>query len=61
MLPKINYFQVVFTLPDKLSGLILGNRKPLYDLLFQSAWRALDTELRRNGQFQPAAQMVLHT
>ena len=61
MLPKINYFQVVFTLPDKLSGLILGNRKPLYDLLFQSAWRVLDSELRRTGQFQPAAQMVLHT
>ena len=61
VLPKINYFQVVFTLPDKLSGLILGNRKPLYDLLFQSAWRSLDTELRRTGQFQPAAQMVLHT
>ena len=28
IVPGINYFQVVFTLPDKLSGLILGNRKP---------------------------------
>jgi hypothetical protein len=61
VLPKINYFQVVFTLPDRLSGLILGNRKVLYDLLFQTAWRALDETLRAAGQFQPAAQLVLHT
>lgn len=61
VLPKINYFQVVFTLPDKLSSLILGNRKPLYDLLFRSAWRALDKTLRASGQFQPAAHLVLHT
>jgi hypothetical protein len=61
VLPKVNYFQVVFTLPDKLSGLILGNRQALYDLLFQSAWRALDETLRETGQFQPAAQLVLHT
>ena len=60
ILPRINYFQVVFTLPDKLSGLILGNRKSLYDLLFQSAWRALDVNLREQ-QFQPAAHLVLHT
>lgn len=61
ILPNINYFQVVFTLPDKLSSLILGNRKPLYDLLFRSAWRALDKTLRETGQFQPAAHLVLHT
>ena len=61
VLPKVNYFQVVFTLPDRLSGLILGNRKALYDLLFRAAWRALDETLRDTGQFQPAAQLVLHT
>ena len=61
VLPRINYFQVVFTLPDKLSSLILGNRKPLYDLLFRSAWRALDKTMREHGQFQPAAHLVLHT
>jgi hypothetical protein len=61
VLPKVNYFQVVFTLPSGLSGLVLGNRKPLYDLLFQAAWRALDETLRAAGQFQPAAQLVLHT
>jgi hypothetical protein len=61
VLPKVTYFQVIFTLPGELSGLILGNRKPLYDLLFQTAWRALDEALRAAGQFQPAAQLVLHT
>ena len=49
LLPGVNYFQVVFTLPDKLSPLILGNRKDLYDLLFRSAWRALDETLRDGG------------
>lgn len=61
VLPKVTYFQVIFTLPSELSGLILGNRKALYDLLFQSAWRALDETLRKTGQFHPAAQLVLHT
>jgi hypothetical protein len=61
VLPEVNYFQVVFTLPDQLSGLILGNRRALYDLLFQAAWRALNETLREAGQFQPAAQLVLHT
>ncbi|MFW6114320.1 MAG: transposase zinc-binding domain-containing protein [bacterium] len=61
ILPEINYFQVVFTLPDQLSGLILGNRGLLYDLLFRAAWRALDETLRDSGQFQPAAQLVPHT
>jgi hypothetical protein len=61
LLPGVPYFQVIFTLPDKLSPLILGNRKELYSLLFQSAWKALDGELRRTGKFQPAALMVLHT
>jgi len=61
LLPGVNYFQVVFTLPDQLSPLILGNRKALYDLLFRSAWRSLDVTLREQGKFQPAAVMVLHT
>jgi Putative transposase len=61
ILPGVHYFQVVFTLPDRLSGLILGNRRELYALLFHSAWKSLDTLLRRTGRFYPAAQMVLHT
>ena len=34
----VNYFQLVYTLPDSFSPLILGNRRELYDLLFRSAW-----------------------
>jgi len=29
----VNYFQVIFTLPDRLSSLILGNRRIRYNLL----------------------------
>lgn len=61
LLPRVNYFQIVFTLPDYLHGLTLGNRSQIFKLLFQAAWRSLNTELRRTGQFQPAALMVLHT
>ena len=61
ILPGVNYFQVIFTLPDRLSGLILGNRRPLYALLFHSAWKALNQQLRQTGKFHPAALMVLHT
>ena len=61
LLHGVPYFHIVFTLPDHFSSVILGNRRLLYDLLFQSAWRALDQELRRTGKFHPAAQMVLHT
>ena len=61
ILPGVPYFQVVFTLPSELSSLILGNRSELYNLLMQSAWLALNGELRRTGKFYPAALMVLHT
>ncbi len=61
LLRGVNYFQVVFTLPDRFSPLILGNRWKLYDLLFHSAWQALDEVLRQEGKFHPAALMMLHT
>ena len=61
LLPCVNYFQVVFTLPDRFSPLILGNRRGLYDLLFRSAWQSLDEVLRETGKFHPAALMMLHT
>lgn len=52
---------MIFTLPEQLSPLILGNRKELYSLLFQSAWCALNHCLRQTGKYHPAAMMVLHT
>ena len=41
LLDGMRYFQVVFTLPSQLSALALGNRREIYDMLFQSAWAAL--------------------
>jgi hypothetical protein len=55
------YFQVVFTLPDKLSSLVLGNRRPLYRLLFRSAASALQRSIRDECGMQAASTMVLHT
>ncbi len=55
------YFQVVFTIPDKLSSLVLGNRRPLYRLLFRSAASALQRSIGKECGMQAAATMVLHT
>lgn len=59
--PGTPYFQIVFTLPDKLSSLVLGNRKILYRQLFHSAASALDRSIREECGMQPASMMVLHT
>ncbi len=57
----VDHFQVVFTLPSKLSRLALGNRKPIYDLLFASAWSALKQTIESEQGFDPAGLLVLHT
>ena len=59
--PATPYFHVVFTLPDRLSSLVLGNRRPLYGLLFRCLARALTQSLQDEGGRQAAATMVLHT
>jgi len=46
LLPKIDYFQVVFKPPDDLWPLMLGNRCPTYRLLFHAACEALREVLR---------------
>ena len=61
LLPGITYFQVVFTIPDKLSALALGNRKEMYDLLFRAAWKTLKEVIADEQHFEAAAAMVLHT
>ena len=61
LLPGVNYFQVVFTIPKLLSSLALGNRKAMYDLLFRSSWRALREIIAEEQGFEAAAGMVLHT
>lgn len=37
----INYYHVVFTLPHQLNSIILGNRTPLYKLLFDASAKTL--------------------
>ena len=54
-------FQVVFTLHHGLSRLVLANRWPLYDLLFQAAWAALQELGLSRRQARLAALAVLHT
>ena len=49
------------TLPAELTSLTLGNRRPLYNLLFRSAWQALREVIEEECGFQPAALMMLHT
>lgn len=56
-------FHVVFTLPSELRGLVMVNRKKLFDLLFASAAEAL-LELGRNPRWLGATlgiTSVLHT
>lgn len=61
LLPGVNYFQVVFTLPDVLSPLVLGHRRETYALLMRAAWRALRDVLCEQQGIEPAALLVLHT
>ena len=61
LLPRVDYFQVVFTLPEPLWALMLGNRRKTYRLLFHAAWEALRDVLREQLGCEPAAVMVLHT
>jgi hypothetical protein len=61
LLPEITYFQVVFTVPDKLSGLMLGNRRQLYRTLMHAAWEALKESIETKLGMQASAMMVLHT
>jgi hypothetical protein len=49
--PKIDYFQVVFTLPEQLWPLMPGNRRPTYRLLFHAVeWPGKSGRKTRAGQ-----------
>jgi len=57
------YYHVVFTLPHELNGLIPGNRKVLFNLLFESASQTL-LQFAAGPQYLGAAcgiTAVLHT
>jgi Putative transposase/Transposase zinc-binding domain len=61
IVPGVTYFQVVFTLPEQLSSLALGNRKLMYDLLFKTAWQSLQAKIQNELGIQAAGLAVLHT
>lgn len=41
LLPGVEYFHVVFTLPDTFNALALGNRRVVYNVLFDAVARTL--------------------
>ena len=61
IVPGVDYYQVVFTIPSELSALTLGNRRAMFNLLFQAAWKSLKKVLENEQQYEAAASMVLHT
>ena len=60
MLP-IDYFHVVFTIPDTLNDLILHNQKLLYDILFKSAKETLAELGRDRLGAELGAIAIIHT
>lgn len=59
----IPYYHLVFTLPHELNAVILGNRKPLYKLLFDAAAQTL-LSFANNATYlgaTPGILSVLHT
>ncbi len=60
ILPGINYFQIVLTIPHEFSDLILANPSELYSLLMRSAWKSIRKLLKKLG-IAAGATMVLHT
>jgi len=57
------YYHVVFTLPHELNGVVLGNRKVMFDLLFASAHYTLEVFGRDDRYLGGRAGVIsiLHT
>jgi len=55
------YFHLVFTLPHELNPLILVNKKPLINILFQSVWQTLAQFARSHLGGSLGITAVLHT
>jgi predicted Zn-ribbon and HTH transcriptional regulator len=55
------YFHLVFTLPHELNPLILVNKKPLINILFQSVWQTLAPFAQRRLGGTLGITAVLHT
>ncbi len=57
----VNYFHVVFTVPDKLNRLFLLNPPVRYNLLFRSAWDTMAQFFLTKLQAESGMTAVLHT
>src|SRR5919106_3347640 len=57
----VGYFHLVFTLPHELNPLILVNKKPLINILFQSVWQTLALFARSRLGGSLGITAVLHT
>jgi hypothetical protein len=55
------YFHLVFTLPHELNPLILVNKKPLINILFQSVWQTLAQFAQNRLRGSLGITAVLHT
>jgi hypothetical protein len=55
------YFHLVFTLPHELNPLILVNKKPMINILFQSVWQTLAQFAQRRLGGTLGITAVLHT
>lgn len=55
------YFHLVFTLPHELNPLILVNKKPLINILFQSVWQTLAQFAQNRVGGSLGITAVLHT
>jgi hypothetical protein len=59
----VKYYHAVFTIPHQLNSLVLGNRKAMFDLLFDAASYTL-LKFAADEKYlaaQPGIIMVLHT
>lgn len=56
----VKYFHVVFTLPDALNPLSLGNMSQTYSCLFEAAWKTLGAFSKNKG-VQLGMIAILHT
>lgn len=57
----VNYFHVVFTLPDKLNLLCLKHPAKMYNILFKSAWETISAFGYNNSRVETGMIAVLHT
>ncbi len=59
----VQYFHVVFTVPDKLNLLFLNNQQQMYNLLFRTAWETLASfgRTKKWAGGKLGATAILHT